>query len=1069
MPPRARELSATTAPNPLADLFSLVANAGVHTIKLTLECHYVLEKGLCPALAPCGPDSSRVFSRKAGRGAGASQPEKKKSPMDDYRKFYLAWTIGGAYEGKSETLLWDGSPWVWSHDVQVKSSFLADLYDKPTSIQVYEIVRPVERDQRAESPGPTEVLRYAGIPDEGADTFGMMGSRVRMSGQITAAGRKMSLSALAKRQIILANSQLPARERHNLVQKASVLGFGVADPADDTAIGHGGLNSSDEALRRNLTTWQDSSPEEERHNKKGRDIGGKLAAPIAGKRPKTPVAPADPQPPLQRPNSGNSRASSPRRRHFENPDGTTLREPPQPHHFDRPDRHLSASARSRELAVRTSPEPGNPKPRTPPSAFDSPASVRRAPVPGSARPLLNRRAPGDRKSDAGQPLAPVRDASARPDRRKQEIKHELRARIDLDVSDLFWGALSVNSEIKTRVAGLASCKAHMTLSNPLLSKQQEESLNPISITMLRAESMPDKPTSYHDLSRICSPVFTKFNFFSDPHTHQSVTSQRHDHRVAFNTRHLVLAGLLDEDTLREDLLGKKLMVELHDRDLKPALSPYQSTQDLVDGSDIEAMGTGSFGVAHFPLTELASGAMLVEIVAPVLPGRDGRRAKSGARRSLPPAQWLESGTTLAVRVESKYPVLANSGLLSGGVFRRVVIVTRAHDENTPLQVQRAVEECNARALNINVGEDGADEAAVAATRAALQRYVLTDEEAGDADLDIITGHHIFDGEMRIILLEGRTEGGSLGALLASLPSAPPVRIYNGAARAYSQRLWTSLATLTHTFLARPIRELMVRTDMYLRMRTSEACFAGLDSLIKILVKDDGPIEAFPTTEMIAAFTISYGERMDTDAVLAGFSTTVFPNADAHARESKASRLSQAAAEGQESIKSSKSTLAHPGFRPTAFLSRSVRLRQEKRVDDTNDVFRQMTAHRVFRQPNFLAINVRQFNTMEPAAPYERCQDHDIYNYSIQKFSSTARQMKLLRKTMAKDHTHVYSYGSAYLSQLVPRVDYDAAMHRAEFARRRKWQSPEGFCVSSYAVPKKKRLQLAPPSAPVSAE
>ncbi|KAJ3182621.1 hypothetical protein HDU87_007959 [Geranomyces variabilis] len=449
MPPRAREASATSAPNPLADLFSLVANAGVHTVKLTLECHYVLEKD-----PP--PPQLLVPQRKAGRGAGASQPEKKKSPMDDYRKFYLMWTIGGAYEGKSETLLWDGSPWVWSHDVQVKSSFLADLYDKPTSIQVYEIVKPFEREPRAQSPGPTQVLRYAGVPDEGADTFGMMGSRVRMSGHISAAGRRMSLSALAKRQIILANSQLPARERHNLVQKASALGFGVADPAADTAIPHGGVHSSDEALRRKITTWQDSSPEQEKPLKKGKDTGGKLGAPVPSKRPKTPVAPADSQaPPMQRPNSGNSRASSPRRRHFENPDGTTLREPPQPHHYDRPDRHLSASARSRELAARTSPEPGNnAKPQTPPSAFGSPAAVRRGlpnkdlrpPVPGSARPSVNRHAAVAPKSDAGQSLAPVRDASARPDRRKQEIKHELRARIDLDVSDLFWGALSVNAE-----------------------------------------------------------------------------------------------------------------------------------------------------------------------------------------------------------------------------------------------------------------------------------------------------------------------------------------------------------------------------------------------------------------------------------------------------------------------------------------------------------------------------------------------------------------------------------------------------------------------------------------------
>ncbi|KAJ3163229.1 hypothetical protein HDU86_002399 [Geranomyces michiganensis] len=193
--------------------------------------------------------------------------------------------------------------------------------------------------------------------------------------------------------------------------------------------------------------------------------------------------------------------------------------------------------------------------------------------------------------------------------------------------------------------------------------------------------------------------------------------------------------------------------------------------------------------------------------------------------------------------------------------------------------------------------------------------------------------------------------------------------------------------------------------MYLRLRTSEACFAGLDSLIKIMEKAPGEIiEAFPTTEMIAAFTISYGERMDTEAVLAGFSPMVFANADARLHGSRTSQTSQgdaAAPPGQESSK-----------------------------------------------PNFVSINVRQFNTMEPAPPYERNYEHDIHNYSIQTLSTTARQMQALRRTMAKDRTHVYSYGGAYLSQLVPRVDYDAAVHKAELERRKKWQTPAGFSVSS---------------------
>ncbi|KAI8921066.1 hypothetical protein DFJ77DRAFT_523277 [Powellomyces hirtus] len=1049
MPPPAKAGDAAAAPNPLAESIALVATSGNHTVKLTLECHYALEKEP-PAIQP-------VTHQRKARGAGGGVPEKpRKSPMDDYRKFYLVWSIAGVYEGKTDILLWDGAPWTWSHDVQVKSSFLADLYDKPTTVQVFEIVKPAERGNSGGASGTLNSLPRHVAANGGEDSItlgragGLIGSRLRMGGQLTANDRRMSMSALAKRQITLANAQLPVRERHNLVQRASAIGYGIQEVVFEPAgVPSNETDDPSAALRRKITTWQDSSDDEDDtmlKKKKEKTTNNELA------------------PPLQRPNSGGSRASSPRRRVFENPDGTTLREAPQPHHYDRPDRHLSASARSRELEyARTSPEPGGQQPPQTPPTLRPPVPTERpksrSPVP-KGRTLTDRRVipppgppPVQRKSlDKRPPVAASRNASARP--RKNEIKHELRARIDIDISDLFWGALNVTAETTSRVEGMNYCRMNMALNTPLLSKQQEESLNPLSITVLRADGMPDKPINYSELNKLCSPVFTRFNFFSDPHTHQSLSSQRHEPRVAFNTRHLVLAGLIDEDVLKEDLMRRKLVIEIHDRELKKSPDMLKLEQELgVEESD-ETAHTGPFGIATFALNDLATGSMLVEMVSPVLPGRGGHPGKGGLQgRPLPPAHWLEAGTTIAIRVESKYPVLAASSLLAGGVFRRVVITTSAQDEATPLLVQLAVENCNARALGIRpstVGNtsDESNETALVARRLALQNHVLTEDEAGNAELDIITGHHIFDGEVRIILLEGIVDSAGLGALLASLPSTPSVQVHDETSRTYNQRLWTSFSTLMHTFLARPIKELLGRTEMYLRMRTSEACLTGLQSLQKMLDMHGGSIDVFPTMDMIRTLTNSYGENMDADYVLAGFAPIIPSHQNEAATAAETLTRAEGADVGDTSAKSSTLTLDEDGTPSGMRHSRSRRLRREKRVDDTNDLFEQLIAHRVFRQPNFVAINIKLGPSSSLAVPYERSYDHGIYNYSIQRCSTTAEQMEELRFKMSQDQNHVYSYGGTYLSQLIPRVDYEAELRKREWQERRKWQTESGFTVAS---------------------
>lgn len=80
--------------------------------------------------------------------------------------------------------------------------------------------------------------------------------------------------------------------------------------------------------------------------------------------------------------------------------------------------------------------------------------------------------------------------------------------------------------------------------------------------------LPLTPTPYNVLSSKCKPVFTRMTFFNDIHTLEAHSSSARCLKLPIKKRHLVLPGLLDENTLKDCLLTQKLRVEVHDRDLR---------------------------------------------------------------------------------------------------------------------------------------------------------------------------------------------------------------------------------------------------------------------------------------------------------------------------------------------------------------------------------------------------------------------------------------------------------------------------------------------------------------------
>ncbi|KAI8822710.1 uncharacterized protein EV422DRAFT_566376 [Fimicolochytrium jonesii] len=1118
----------------VADMLALVASSGSHVVKLTLEVNYSLEKLVA------APTSISYQRKKPGNPPDAAAAKKRKSALDDYRKFYLAYSIGGVYEGKTEVLLADQSPWVWTHDVAVKSTFLADLYDKPTTVSLFEIVtrtidgsivpRPDDTGELAASIALNPITSTGAVAGARAGSGRTLnGSRLRLSASVTTTERVGSLSALAKRQIILANAHLPARDRHALVQKAARYGFGIdevvqAAAAEDRAAGQ---RRSGSAQKRGQTKSGLSSRPRSGEKKEG----GEATIPADAKKADTDTGRASTRATTASSSNNNtrtrsvSRGGSPRRRTvFENPDGTPIREGPLPHHFDRPDRHLSASAKSR--SKRASPEPSQPSAPGTAGADDGAEWKEFLSVMDSIRKDTGKekekekvgakKAPLPRKHPKPPPVieskVPIETAgSRRPSTTKSdgrgkgrttvEIKDELRGVISLDLSDFFWGDLSVNAELP-RTDGMNFFRVKLFLNTPLLSKQQEESLNPISITMLAANDMPDRPVPFSELNRLCEPVFTRFSFPTDPHTHQSLAAAPHGRRIAFNTRHLVLGGLLDEDRLKEELLGRRLEVEVHDREVKGMREGAGSMS-----GNAPPPTSGPFGVASFALTDLTRGATTLTLTAPILPGRY-RKGRSGVKQ-LPAASWVESAATLAVKVEARYPLLAsqNAGK-GGGLFRRGVVVTSITDDHTPALVQQHVERANIHALRIRADDDEDTDNTDATLRSALGMHQLTREEIADPDLDVILGYHIYDDQYRILMLEGLPEGrlADLFAAISAQPT-PPLHTYFSPSATFNRRLWTSSASILHTQLRFSLKSITSKTGTFLRRRTGERCFGALNALLKMIDPRTNDataqleIETFPTSDMILALNGMCAEAVTADEALSdealraaggdggagvgwgagiewgGTAAAVDVDKGAHEEGEPALKRpyspdtplfsappKQHFTQPTHPTSKARPTLRGSGGAKRVTFSRGT-LPSAKRVDDLNVDFAASLAERGFRKVNFVAYNFRQYEGIA-AEPRKRTRQIYVHNYSINRFSSTAEHLEELRFQMAQNPTTVYSYGGTYLSQLIPRVDYDEEVEEERLGSKARRLPPGEFIVSTFAVPDKRRRGMGATNAAV---
>ncbi|KAJ3054739.1 hypothetical protein HK097_000986, partial [Rhizophlyctis rosea] len=176
---------------------------GDHSVKLTVEVHYALEK-LLNAQGQKDLRGGRLY-RDANKDPAAAK--KRKNPMDDYR-----------------------NTWAGSHDLEVTMDTIADLYATPVEFSIYELARAEDLDS----------LRYPSRISGGGGTSSrlgsVLGSTFRLHAPRTLESRRASVVALNKRRFLLENSGMPSRERFAVARRQSSVfasGLGITEDAEE--------------------------------------------------------------------------------------------------------------------------------------------------------------------------------------------------------------------------------------------------------------------------------------------------------------------------------------------------------------------------------------------------------------------------------------------------------------------------------------------------------------------------------------------------------------------------------------------------------------------------------------------------------------------------------------------------------------------------------------------------------------------------------------------------------------------------------------------------------------------
>ncbi|XP_074862004.1 uncharacterized protein CFAP92 [Carettochelys insculpta] len=645
------------------------------------------------------------------------------------------------------------------------------------------------------------------------------------------------------------------------------------------------------------------------------------------------------------------------------------------------------------------------------------------------------------------------------------------ASLQLDLMPLLSGERLVISRLQEKSPKILDAYITFTTEEPLMSERQISELNPLIIRILSATCLPTTPVPVEVLQATCVPTYCKYRFYNLP-PHQT-HGQTHGTHIYFKDVNVILTGTINPGELHEYFRGLPLEIEVHDRDRKRAediKKPSLFGDEENDGK-LSHVGLVSckqtfdspltekdnlwhpYGVAKVSLSDLLLGEKYLNITAPIhscpVPDptifqKDSKTEKimgvitgsvDGPQTSpLPMGHYLESDSVLKVRVEIAVPL----GLQAETADTEVAdcpygcIVYIFDYKNIPClhDLLQEITEINAEALQL-------DSYPLQEIQNALATFKLKTISKEISKLDIITGFHILDGTIHLLVLEGlkdkaikrlweqqfhkahRTENGRLDVLYNSQLS-------------FHQRLYTDLeAILYHIHLCKPLTAIARQPLLYVRDMVPQPCFQALSRLDYLChskkLKDVFQRDLLPSAEMITVLSQEFGIPLTKEDLF--IQTLPWPSFSSHALQ-----------------KSTMVSIKQGAKHPLLDNHNKNYIQWKKAMENT------MQHYKDYIQTNIDAVYLLSKKVKKPKFRAIRSSPADgksVYNYSSQKLSSAERAKIQLRKELAKKPGRRFAYCHEYLSAMFDPVDLDTVRKESVAKSKTLWISQHGFVCPGF--------------------
>ncbi|KAM9681690.1 uncharacterized protein CFAP92 isoform 2-T2 [Dama dama] len=628
--------------------------------------------------------------------------------------------------------------------------------------------------------------------------------------------------------------------------------------------------------------------------------------------------------------------------------------------------------------------------------------------------------------------------------------------IQLEVLPLLAGSQSVVSHGTGRSANILDCFLMLKTEVPLMTEEQKQDLNPMTIKIKCVSSLPLQPVPITELERLCSPVYCRYQFHRAP-VHRT-EGQPHGGHVCFQDVNVIFLGAMQPSDLREYLEGPPMVVEVHDRDRKSEscsrkptlfgedpLDAYLNLQALISPGDtesnpFEAQETmwDPHGVARVSFADLLLGHKYLNLAAPVHScepwaaplghGRKSGRAAGprGPRDGpMPPGDYVEASCLLKLRVDVAVPLRGGPGGADAAPspFGRVVFVFEAGRLSLLHGLLQDVTTINARALAL----DSYPPEDIQQILSAFKIRVNTQEQP---DLDVLTGIHLLDGKVHVLVLEGLADRG-LQRLWARhqsrVPRAEqgPFKALHNSQLRFRRRLYADLETVLYRVrLLQPLAQLLDRAALYVRGAVPPPVFQALSRIYCICryssrLREVITGDLLPSSAMIKELSQEFGMPMSQEDLTERQLLAVAPAPSLEGFQSRKTALASEIHSHQEK---------YLQWRNNVIL--------KSRVQKQSLIQRNISAaSQVSRKPPSSAARV-----MRVSAPGA----HTVHNYSVQTLNSVELAKKELYREMAKEPGSRFTYSQKYLSAMVGPLDPEEEERRARRESRQAWRTPIGF-------------------------